>query len=319
MGSDVCCMPFDSCCSRQFYQSDSCQKNILTRSAMEGPQKRLKLEVKAETEVTSSQQSMEAGSSQDPPDVSTHRRSRWRQGGRRPAYGGPTPVKDREHLADAWSILEFANSDQEFHVMATCMEGLCGLKIDDLGLKKPRRAVDNFFERYTGKAAGDHRDHFFRHEQQDSLWIAVLVTPSFYDKKFRGEAESTAVEAELSACRCFAQDPDVLEACSKLPPALNKIRDLVYLSEDQKKALRKQGYDPKLVQSQMVEKLHLKFRDFGLRTAVWDGNFWWPKVVGVGVGRRAEHWPRTARRQGDEETGTCDSMQGAWPGTSTSG
>eukprot|EP00434_Breviolum_minutum_P027318 symbB.v1.2.024156.t1/scaffold2264.1/size174359/11 len=240
---------------------------------MEGPQKRLKLEVKAETEVTSSQQSMEAGSSQDPPDVSTHRRSRWRQGGRRPAYGGPTPVKDREHLADAWSILEFANSDQEFHVMATCMEGLCGLKIDDLGLKKPRRAVDNFFERYTGKAAGDHRDHFFRHEQQDSLWIAVLVTPSFYDKKFRGEAESTAVEAELSACRCFAQDPDVLEACSKLPPALNKIRDLVYLFEDQKKALRKQGYDPKLVQSQMVEKLHLKFRDFGLRTAVWDGNF----------------------------------------------
>ena len=244
---------------------------------MEGPQKRLKLEVKAETEVTSSQQSMEASPSQGSglADVSTHRRSRWRQGGRRQDKDdkGPTPVKDREHLADAWSILEFANSDQEFHVMATCMEGLCGLKIDDLGLKKPKRAVDNFFERYTGKAAGDHRDHYFEHEQQDSLWIAVLVTPSFYDKKFRGEAESTAVEAELSACRCFAQDPDVLEACSKLPPALNKIRDLVYLSEDQKKALRKQGYDPKIIQGEMAQKLHLKFRDFGLRTAVWDGNF----------------------------------------------
>ena len=73
-------------------------------------------------------------------------------------------------LKGARSILEFANSDQEFHVMARCMEGLCGLKIDDLGLKKPKRAVDNFFERYTGKAAGDHKDHYFEHEQRDSLW-----------------------------------------------------------------------------------------------------------------------------------------------------
>ena len=96
-------------------------------SAMKGPQKRLKLDVKAETEVTPWQQSTEASPSQgselaecmeSPADVSTHRRSRWRQGGRRQAYGGPTPVSYRMHLADAWSILEFANSDQEFHVMA---------------------------------------------------------------------------------------------------------------------------------------------------------------------------------------------------------
>ena len=236
---------------------------------MEGPQKRLKLEVKAETEVTPWQQSMQAGSSQDPPDVSTHRRSRWRQGGRRPAYGGPTPVSSRKHLADASSILEFANSDQEFHVMAQCMEGLCGLKIDHL---PPRRAVDNFFERYTGKAAGDHRDHYFQWPDEQVM-IAELVTPSFYNKVFRGQEESTAVEAELSACRCFAQDPDVLEACRKLPPPLSRIRDLVYLSPWQKDALRKQGYDPQILQREMGDKLHLKFRDLGFRTAVWDGNF----------------------------------------------
>ena len=29
------------------------------------------------------------------------------------------------------------------------------------------------------------------------------------------------------------------------------------------------------------------------------------------LGRRTEHWPQTARRQGDEETGKFDSMQGA--------
>ena len=99
---------------------------------------------------------------------------------------------------------------------------------------------------------------------RSDLCIAVLVTPSFYNKVFRGQAsfdatrsfEQAVEEAEKSACRRFAQDPDVLEACSKLPPSLNKIRKLVYLSEDQKKAL---GYNPKIVQSEMVEKLFYHF------------------------------------------------------------
>ena len=131
---------------------------------MEGPQRRLKLEVKAETEVTPWQQSMQASPSQG----SGLAECMESQGGDR-QDDGPTPVSRRDHLKGARSILEFANSDQEFHVMARCMEGLCGLKIDDLGLKKPKRAVDNFFERYTGKAAGDHKDHYFEHEQRDSL------------------------------------------------------------------------------------------------------------------------------------------------------
>ena len=245
---------------------------------MEGPQRRLKLEVKAETEVTPWQQSMQASPSQGSglADVSTHRRSRWRQGGRRQDRPeGPTPVSRRDHLKGALSILEFANSDQEFHVMARCMEGLYGLKIDDLGLKKPKRAVDNFFERYTGKDAGHHREVIsvvtcIIFAGRSYLCIAVLVTPSFYKKVFRGQAsfdatrsfEQAVEDAEKSACRRFAQDPDVLEACSKLPPSLNKIRKLVYLSEDQKKAL---GYNPKIVQSEMVDKLlpfHLQWEYF---------------------------------------------------------
>ena len=175
------------------------------------------------------------------------------------------------------------------------MEGLRGLKIDDLGLKKPKRAVDNFFERYTGKDAGHHRDHFFRHEQQkrSDLCIAVLVTPSFYNKVFRGQASFDATrsfgqaveEAEISACRNIdmlnflppqqlVQDPDVLEACRKLPPALNKIRKVVYLSPWQKEALRKQGCDPKIILGEMAQKLHLKCRELQCGTAISDGRNW---------------------------------------------
>ena len=101
---------------------------------MEGPQRRLKLEVKAETEVTPWQQSMQASPSQGSGFANPS------QGGDR-QDDGPTPVSRRDHLKGARSILEFAHSDQEFHVMARCMEGLCGLKIDDLGLKKPKRAL----------------------------------------------------------------------------------------------------------------------------------------------------------------------------------
>lgn len=266
--------------------ADGSLQDHFAQYAMEEPRKRLKLDVKAESEVTLSQQSTVASSSQGsgladciepPPNESIHRRSRfrWRHGHSR-AHPGVTSVSWRSDLADAWSILEFANNEQEFQYMAQSMEGLCGLKLDHL---PPKRAVDNFFERYTGKAAGDHRDHYYRHEQQDWLWpdepqiIAELVTPSFYNMVFRGQAKSTAVEAELSACRCFTQDPDVLDACRKLPPPLNKIRHLVSMSRKQKDALHKQGYDPQILQKEMGDKLHLKFRDFGCRTAVWDGNF----------------------------------------------
>ena len=106
-----------------------------------------------------------------------------------------TSVSWREDLADAWSIVEFANNEQEFQYMAQSMEGLCGLKLDH---RSPKRAVDEFFERYTGKAAGDHQDRYYRHEQQDWLYVAELVTPSFYNKVFRGQAESSAEKAEVS-------------------------------------------------------------------------------------------------------------------------
>lgn len=259
--------------------ADGSLQDHFAEYAMEEPRKRLKLDVKAESEVTLFQQSTVASSSQgsglaecieSPPNESIHTKSRfrWRHGHRRP-HPGVTKVSWRSDLADAWSILEFANNEQEFQYMAQSMEGLCGLKLDHLD---PKRAVDNFFERYTGKPA-DHRDHYFRHEQQDWLYVAELVMPSFYNKVFRGQAESSAEKAEASACRCFTQDPDVLDACRKLPPALNKIRHLVSMSKKQKDALSKQGYDPQILQKEMGDKLHLKFRDFGCRTAVWDGNF----------------------------------------------
>ena len=259
--------------------ADGSLQDHFAQYAMEEPRKRLKLDVKAEPEVALFQQSTVASSSQgsglaecieSPPNENNHGRSRfrWRHGHSR-AHPGVTSVSWRSDLADAWSILEFANNEQEFEYMAQSMEGLCGLKLDHL---PPKRAVDNFFERYTGKAAGAHRDHYLRHEQQDRLWIAELVTPSFYNKVFRGQGKSKG-EAELSARRCFTQDPDVLDACRKLPPALNKIRHLVSMSKKQKNALRMQGYDPQILQKEMGDKLHLKFRDFGCRTAVWDGNF----------------------------------------------
>ena len=260
--------------------ADGSLQDHFAQYAMEEPRKRLKLDVKAEPEVALFQQSTVASSSQgsglaecieSPPNENNHRRSRlrWRHGRSR-AHPGVTSVSWREDLADAWSILEFANSEQEFEYMAQSMEGLCGLKLDH---RSPKRAVDEFFERYTGKAAGDHQDRYYRHEQQDWLYVAELVTPSFYNKVFRGQAESSAEKAEVSACRCFTQDPDVLDACRKLPPALNKIRHLVSMSRRQKDALLAQGYDPGILQKEMGDKLHLKFRDFGCRTAVWDGNF----------------------------------------------
>ena len=178
---------------------------------------------------------------------------------------------------DAASILEFARHG-DFSKMARSLHSLIGLKVSHLS---PKRALNTFFERYTAHPTSDKKaDHYFQHEflQQKCRWtqspvVATLITPSFFNRSFRGVEKQDIWEAENSACECFFQDEDVVDVCQRIPPSLSKLRAHVWLSPPQQEALRAEGHDPAALRMEMRDKLYCAFRELGCRTAVWDGNF----------------------------------------------
>ena len=129
--------------------------------------------------------------------------------------------------------------------------------------------MDTFFIRYTGLSK-KRDNYYFKYIKKGPVGtvVAQLITTSFYDMVFEGDAMRTPQQSERSACRRFIQDPAVLEAAHMLPPQMVHIKNRVNLLRGQKDALREQGYDPKEIQREMESKLYLAFRSFGCRTAI---------------------------------------------------
>ena len=181
-------------------------------------------------------------------------------------------IKEVRGLTDASAsaLLDFIRDEKNWEAIAAKMKDLVGLSLDH---KNRRASMDAFFMRYTGLP--DKRDNY--HFKYIKKWpvgtvVAQLITTSFYDMVFEGEAMRTPWQSERSACRKFIQDPAVLEAAHMLPPQMVTIKNRVNLLAKQKNELREQGYDPKEIQREMADKLYLAFRSLGCRTAIWDGN-----------------------------------------------
>lgn len=179
-------------------------------------------------------------------------------------------IKEIWATTDASTLLDFVKDERNWEAIAATMRDLVGLTLDE---QNPRGSMDTFFIRYT--ALPDKRDnYYFKYIKKEPVGavVAQLITTSFYDMVFEGDAMRTPLQSERSACRKFIQDPAVLEAAHLLPPQMLHIKNRVNLLAKQKQALREQGYDPKELQREMENKLYLAFRSLGCRTAMWDGN-----------------------------------------------
>ena len=124
----------------------------------------------------------------------------------------------------------------EYAKLAEHLKDKIGLTFDGVA---PKEAVGSWHGRYTTSA---ERNWFFKHEKLDQGIVATLVTPSYFNKRFKGKAKRTVGEAENSACRVFLEDADVLDIAARLPPSMKFIEKLTKLSAEQRKELKAKGY-----------------------------------------------------------------------------
>ena len=137
------------------------------------------------------------------------------------------------------------------------------------------KMLKHFFHRYLQL---DTVDFYFEVEQtqqhRQRMYIAKVITPSFYDRTFCGQPNPRRDLAEESACAACLQDKEIVEASLNLPPHNGKVKRHVtnMLNGPWKKEMQARGIDPKRVRDEVVQKLFDIFRERGCRCALWDGN-----------------------------------------------
>ncbi|CAE7328516.1 unnamed protein product [Symbiodinium microadriaticum] len=138
-----------------------------------------------------------------------------------------------------------------------------------------KKLVHTFFSRYRQTESEDHYYETERFFQNNQLRFATtLITPSFYQRSFRGEPMLHRNMAETSACRKFLEDTAAREAARNLPPPSRVLRRYItgMLNRDWKNDMLQRGICPKRVQQDAVQALSDKLRSMGCRLALWDDN-----------------------------------------------
>eukprot|EP00439_Symbiodinium_sp_Y106_P069450 s1066_g11.t4 len=110
------------------------------------------------------------------------------------------------------------------------------------------KMLKHFFHRYLQL---DTVDFYFEVEQtqqhRQRMYIAKVITPSFYDRTFCGQPNPRRDLAEESACAACLQDKEIVEASLNLPPHNGKVKRHVtnMLNGPWKKEMQARGIDPK--------------------------------------------------------------------------
>ena len=144
---------------------------------------------------------------------------------------------------------------------------------DHIGLNlagvAPKSAVQQFFDRYTGRRADNTAFYFMNKRNQQGV-IATLITPALGDRHFSGQQCSDKKTAEQSAATVFVEDVEVLEIAACLPPPLATIRRIADGYHSRKQKLVAKGLSPKEAVEQLVLEIYETLRGKGCRSQMFD-------------------------------------------------
>ena len=156
------------------------------------------------------------------------------------------------------------------------MERHIGILDDEWRVMSTEAALSSFMGRYMHSNSFSSQLWHFEYERETwgyhEGYVATLVVPGFYGRRFRGMWQTSKSEAESSACECFKWDGQVKTVRRRLPPLMKKIRNFVSLDKTQKDGLAAKGFEPTIVQKDMVKAIYNGLRKLGCRCAIWDGN-----------------------------------------------
>ena len=108
------------------------------------------------------------------------------------------------HFEDADALLELLRSGR-LPQLAQSME--CKIGIDLAAYHDPKTAVRDFLERYSNGQV----KVTYQHKRSAAGIVAKLVTPQFCERVFEGSVAADEKGAEVSACKAFLKDPQVLK------------------------------------------------------------------------------------------------------------
>ena len=155
-----------------------------------------------------------------------------------------------------------------------------GLDLDMFGNDPDSRLLNAFFQRYN-PLDGKKSSVYWKFSYEQSQWPmygarAILTAHSLNGRQFKGDWCGSWRLAEKSAIKAFREDQEIVEIAKRLPPTLTRIREIICLrkmmTKEEKSSMEAEGIDPRDVVNEIVHLVYMYFRDFGCRTALWDGN-----------------------------------------------
>jgi len=183
------------------------------------------------------------------------------------ATHGLKGVRKKDETAD--SLIARIRSG-ELETIAHGMRRDIGIDTIEWRRMRPKYALVIFLGRYT--CQGEPRFWYEYTGGVNEWYVATLVTPAFFGRRFSGFWKQGKREAEENACKTFKHDGQVNEVREKLPPSMLKIKRWASLSRLQKDQLKEKGYNPADVHGDMCKSIYSGFKKLGCRTALWDGN-----------------------------------------------
>ena len=133
--------------------------------------------------------------------------------------------------------------------------------------RHPKTATREFLQRYAGRDL-TLDDCNYETEQGEEGFRTKLYVPVWSDQIFQGQWCDSLKEAEVSAARCFVEDPEVVATASTLPAPISIIKHWT-------KVYKKKGRGP-VSGAEINHESRRQYNDqrnHGCRMAVWDGNF----------------------------------------------